>query len=186
MFELFITYFYIGLTTFGGGYSMIPHIKDIIVDKKNWITDAELLEILAISEATPGPVAINMATFIGYKKGKTLGSILATLGCILPSLIIIFIISLFYNKYESNKYVQYVFIGVKACVAFLVLKSGIMMFKNFDKKPIWLIVFFAVLVSFSILQVFSIHVSSIFFILGGAVIGLIFYILTNKKKEEIK
>ena len=95
--ELFLTFFKLGLFTFGGGYAMIPQIKDIIVDKKNWLTNDDVLEIIAISESTPGPIAINMATFIGYRQKKVLGSIASTLGVVLPSLIIIFIISLFFD-----------------------------------------------------------------------------------------
>ena len=79
-FELFITFFKLGLFTFGGGYAMIPQIKEIVIEKKKWLTEEEMLEILAISESTPGPIAINTATFIGYRKKKVLGSILATLG----------------------------------------------------------------------------------------------------------
>ena len=92
LWELFFTFFKLGLFTFGGGYAMIPQIKDIVIEKKKWLTEEEMLEILAISESTPGPIAINTATFIGYRQKKVLGSILATLGVVLPSLIIIYII----------------------------------------------------------------------------------------------
>ena len=91
-FNLFYIFFKIGLFTFGGGYAMIAQIKEIIVEKKKWITEEELLEIITIAESTPGPIAINMATYIGYKREKILGSIAATLGVILPSFIIIFFI----------------------------------------------------------------------------------------------
>ena len=103
--ELFYIFFKLGLFTFGGGYAMIPQIKEIVVEKKKWITEDDMLEILAIAESTPGPIAINMATYIGYLKGKVLGSIAATIGVVLPSLIIIFIISLFFDAFIANKYV---------------------------------------------------------------------------------
>ena len=90
LFELFIMFFKIGLFTFGGGYAMISQIKEIIVEKKKWITEEELLEIITIVESTPGPIAINMATYIGYKQKKVLGSVFSTLGVVLPSFIIIF------------------------------------------------------------------------------------------------
>ena len=90
--ELFLTFFKLGLFTFGGGYAMIPSLKEIVVEKKKWLSEEEMLEILAISESTPGPIAINMATFIGYRQKKVLGSVLSTLGVVLPSLIIIYII----------------------------------------------------------------------------------------------
>ena len=103
--ELFYIFFKLGLFTFGGGYAMIPSIKEIVVEKKKWISEDEMLEILAIAESTPGPIAINMATYIGYLKGKVLGSIAATIGVVLPSLIIIFIISLFFDAFLANEYV---------------------------------------------------------------------------------
>ena len=83
--DLFLTFFKLGATTFGGGYAMMSQIKESIVEKKEWLSNDELLEIFAISESTPGPVAINMATYIGFQKGKILGSIFATLGVVLPS-----------------------------------------------------------------------------------------------------
>ena len=105
IFKIFITFFKIGLFTFGGGYAMIAQIKEWIVNKEGWLTDDELTEMIAIAEATPGPIAINMATYVGYKKRRILGSAAATLGVVLPSFIIIFIISLFLEDFMSNKYV---------------------------------------------------------------------------------
>ena len=90
--ELFGVFFKLGLFTFGGGYAMIPQIKEIVVEKKKWLNEDEMLEILAIAESTPGPIAINMATYIGYKQKKILGSVFSTLGVVLPSLIIVYII----------------------------------------------------------------------------------------------
>ena len=123
--ELFLTFFKLGLFTFGGGYAMIPSLKEIVVEKKKWLSEEEMLEILAISESTPGPIAINMATFIGYRQKKVLGSVLSTLGVVLPSLIIIYIISLFFDAFLANEYVASAFIGIKACVAFLITKAGL-------------------------------------------------------------
>ena len=94
LFELFFTFFKLGLFTFGGGYAMIPQIKEQVIEKKKWLSEEEVLEIIAISESTPGPIAINMATFIGYRQKKVLGSVCSTLGVVLPSLIIIYIISI--------------------------------------------------------------------------------------------
>ena len=94
---LFTTFFKLGLFTFGGGYAMIPALKEIVVEKNKWLSNDEMLEILAIAETTPGPIAINMATYIGYKQGKIMGSFLSTLGVVLPSLIIIYIISLIFD-----------------------------------------------------------------------------------------
>ena len=122
LFELFIMFFKIGLFTFGGGYAMISQIKEIIVEKKKWITEEELLEIITIAESTPGPIAINMATYIGYKRKKVLGSLFSTLGVVLPSFIIIFIISLFIEEFMSFKIVKYAFVGINVGVSFLIIK----------------------------------------------------------------
>ena len=98
--SLFATFFKIGLFTFGGGYAMIPLIEKEIVDKKKWITGDDILEIFAISESTPGPIAINSATFVGYKTAGFLGALFATLGVVLPSFTIIFILSFFLEKFK--------------------------------------------------------------------------------------
>jgi chromate transporter len=134
IFNLFLTFFKIGLFTFGGGYAMISTIREIIVEKKNWITDDELMQIITIAESTPGPIAINMATYIGYKQKKVLGSVLATLGVVLPSFVIIFLISLFLERFMEFKVVQYAFVGINAAVAFLIIKTGISLLLKVEKK----------------------------------------------------
>lgn len=187
--DLFLTFFKLGATTFGGGYAMMSQIKETIVEKKEWLTNDELLEIFAISESTPGPVAINMATYIGFQKGKILGSILATLGVVLPSFIIIFIISLFLNKFLENKYVAYAFIGIKCAVAFLILKAGLNLFKKM-KKNVWqLTVFIIVLTVMLLLELFSKSFSSIYLILIGGAIGITILTIQDhlkRKRDEIQ
>ncbi len=180
--KLFLTFFKIGLFTFGGGYAMIAQIKEQVVDKFNWLTDDELLEIIAIAESTPGPIAINMATFVGYKKKGFLGSVFATLGVILPSMIIIFIISLFLDKFMTNKYVANAFFGIKCAVAFLIIKAGMNMFKKVPKKTIPLTVFSVVFFAIILFNIFNISFSSIIFILIGGMLGIVLY----SNKEEIK
>lgn len=185
--DLFLTFFKLGATTFGGGYAMMSQIKESIVDKKEWLTNDELLEVFAISESTPGPVAINMATYIGFQKGKILGSILATLGVVLPSFIIIFIISLFLNKFLENKYVAYAFVGIKCAVAFLILKAGFNLFKKMPKKIWQICVFLIVFLLMIILELFSKSFSSIYLIIIGGIIGITVLTIQdhiNKKKEE--
>ena len=103
---LFVTFFKIGAFTFGGGYAMIPLIQKEVVESKGFITDEDILDIFAIAESTPGPIAINSATFIGYKIAGVLGSFFATLGVVLPSFIIIFIISMFADAFKQNEYVK--------------------------------------------------------------------------------
>ena len=185
IFELFSTFFKIGLFTFGGGYAMISQIKEIIVEKEKWITDDELLQIITIAESTPGPIAINMATYIGYKRGKVLGSLFATLGVVLPSFIVIFIISLFLKQFMEIKYVQYAFAGINSAVAFLIVKTGVNMLKKIERKPLPIISFILVFTLMVVFDILAIKFSSIYFILIGGVIGIIYYSITFKK-EEIK
>ncbi|MGL4968915.1 MAG: chromate transporter [Fusobacteriaceae bacterium] len=112
--QLFITFFKIGIFTFGGGYAMIPLIEKEIMENKNWISKDELMEIIAISQMTPGPIATNAATFVGRKMGGISGAIAATVGVVFPSLIIITIISAFFSKNFNNVYVQKIFTGMRA------------------------------------------------------------------------
>lgn len=185
--DLFWTFFKLGLFTFGGGYAMIGQLKEIVVEKKGWLTDDELLEVCAIAESTPGPIAINLSTYVGYKRKKILGSVVSTLGVVLPSFIIIFIISLFLDAFMQNIYVKYAFIGINACIAFLIIKAGIEMFISL-KKSWWQIILTLIIIILMILfNIFEINFSSIYLILIGALIGIIINtILAVKNKEELK
>lgn len=112
--QLFVTFFKIGIFTFGGGYAMIPLIEKEILENKNWISKDELMEIIAISQMTPGPIATNAATFVGRKMGGFSGAVAATVGVVFPSLIIITMISTFFSKNFNNIYVQKIFTGMRA------------------------------------------------------------------------
>ena len=179
--NLFYLFFKIGLFTFGGGYAMISQIKEIIVEKKKWITEEELLEIITIAESTPGPIAINMASYFGYIKKNVLGSIAATLGVVLPSFIIIFLISLFIEQFMNLKIVKYAFVGINVGVCFLILKTAISMLKKIEKKVLPILTFIIVLSLLVLFEILSIKFSSIFFILFGGVIGLIYYSISQKE-----
>lgn len=182
--NLFYLFFKIGLFTFGGGYAMISQIKEIIVEKKKWITEEDLLEIITIAESTPGPIAINMATYIGYKRKNILGSVAATLGVILPSFIIIFLISLFIEQFMSLKVVKYAFVGINVGVCFLILKTAISMFKKIEKKVLPILIFSVVFGLLIIFEILSIKFSSIFFILFGGVIGIIYYSICQNEVKN--
>ena len=170
--DLFLTFLKLGATTFGGGYAMIAQLNDIVVKKKRWMTNDELLEICGIAESTPGPIAINLATFIGYKKGKLLGSMLTTLGVIFPA---------FLYKLMENLYVQYAFVGIKCAVAYLITKAGIDMFIKM-KKNIWQkIIIISVIFIMVLLDLFALNFSSIFLILIGAVLGIILSMIKERK-----
>jgi chromate transporter len=163
---------------------MIANIRELVVDKKKWLDEDELMQVIAVAESTPGPIAINLATYVGYKKGGFFGSLLATLGVVLPSLIIIFTISLFLDAFMSNQYVQYAFVGIKCAVAFLILKAGLNMFKKLPKKPLPLVCFGAVFAIMIAFELFAVEFSSIFLILIGGAIGIFAYALYNTNKTD--
>ncbi len=131
---LFASFLKIGAFTFGGGYAMIPLIQKEAADKRKWITDEEILEIIAIAESTPGPIAVNAATFVGYKTAGFWGAFFATTGVILPSFLIIAAISFVLRQFESLKLVQYAFWGIRAGVLALILKALLSMYKQCPKS----------------------------------------------------
>ena len=188
---LFLTMFKIGLFTFGGGYAMIAIIERELVEKKKWIQNEDFIDLIAIAESTPGPLAINSATYIGYKVAGVLGSVFATLGVVLPSFIIIFVISLFFDAFIKLKFVGYAFKGIQACVSYLILSAGIKMLKKLKigKNPvaiIMLVLTMGCLIAFSL---FAINFSTIFYILIGGTVGLIIYLIglcvkRNGKNKE--
>ena len=182
--SLFVTFFKIGLFTFGGGYAMISQIKEYIVEKNKWISEEELLDIITIAESTPGPIAINMATYVGYKKKKILGSLCATLGVVLPSFIIIYIISLFLQKFMEFEIVQYLFVGINCAVAFLIVKTGFSLLKNIEKKIVPTVTFIIVFILMVLFEIIGISFSSIYFIIIGGAIGIIYYALICKQTES--
>ena len=181
--ELFLTFAKIGLFTFGGGYAMIAQIKEVVVERKGWLDEEELMQVITVAESTPGPIAINMATYVGYKKKGVLGSVMATLGVVLPSLIILFVISLCLDEFMKNKYVSYAFIGIKCGVAYLILRAGFGLFQKLEKKPVPMVTFGIVYALMLVFDLFSVSFSSIWFILLGGVLGIVLYALLSPKKE---
>ena len=179
--KLFWTMFKIGLFTFGGGYAMVAVIEREIVEKRKYIGQEEFLDLIAIAESTPGPIAVNSATYIGYKLGGVLGSFFATLGVVLPSFLIIFIISFFYEKFLALEYVSYAFKGIQACVAFLIISAGIKMLKVLKKNLFNVIMFVSTLVLMLVIKIFDMPISSIYLILVGGLIGVIVWLFARKK-----
>ena len=179
MITLFLTFFKIGLFTFGGGYAMIPFIHQYAVEKYKWITDDEFLDIIAIAESTPGPIAINSATYIGHKVKGIKGSATATLGVVMPSVIIIVLIAAFFMQYKDNIWVEYAFKGVRIGVAILVLNAAIRMYKKLDKN---ILSFILILIGFSMILFELLPV--ILVIAIGGVIGIISQVL--KVRGEAK
>ena len=166
--ELFLTFLKIGAFTFGGGYAMIPLIQKEVVDNRKWVSDEDILEIVAIAESTPGPIAINSATFIGYRVCGFLGAFAATFGVVLPSFVIIVAISFVLDAFESARAVKYAFFGIRAGVLALILKALWSMYKKCPKGIVSYIVMAVALVCTA---VFKLNVLIV--IIGCALIGLI-------------
>lgn len=184
--RLFFEFFKIGLFTFGGGYAMIAVMERELVEKKNLITNEEFLDIIAIAESSPGPLAINSATFIGYKTCKFFGSLFATLGVVLPSFIIIFTISLFFERFVALEYVGYAFRGIQAAVAFLILSAGIKMLKHLKRTAFNAIMVSITIAAMVILEFIAPDFSTVFLILIGGVIGLSVYLIGYFKSKTKK
>lgn len=170
---LFLSFFKIGAFTFGGGYAMLSLLENEFVEKKGWITKEEFLDMIAIAESTPGPVAINSATYIGYKTAGVVGSTLSTLGVVLPSFMIIYIISLFLDKFLTFTLVANAFKGIQACVVYLIGSVGIKLFKQMEKKPLNIAIMATVLVCMVVFSLFAVKFSSIIYILVAGSLGLI-------------
>ncbi len=168
LWELFITFFKIGGFTFGGGYAMIPLIQKEVVDNKKWVSDEDILDIVAIAESTPGPIAINSATFIGYKTAGVLGSFFATLGVVLPSFIIISIIAYLLEEFATYKVVKWAFFGIRAGVLSLVTKSLWTMFKKAPKGVLALIISIVALALVAFVKLNALIVIGL-----GAIVGLV-------------
>ena len=177
--NLFLTFFRIGLFTFGGGYGMIPLIQRETVENHKWISDDDILEVIAIAESTPGPIAINSATYIGYKVAGGWGSFFATLGVVLPSCIIILIISFALREFQDIKAVQYAFNGIRAGVLALIIKAWWGMYKKMPKK---LLAYFIAVPAFLATAIFDINVLIV--IVCAGVIGLVSSIINNRRAAK--
>ncbi len=134
--SIFWSFFKIGAFTFGGGYAMIPLIQKEAVEKNKWVSDDDILDIITIAESTPGPIAINSATFIGYKTAGSMGSFMATLGVVLPSFVIISVISYVLTAFQDIRAVAYAFNGIRAGVLALLLKALWGMYKKCPKGAV--------------------------------------------------
>ena len=182
--ELFLTFLKIGAFTFGGGYAMIALLQNEFVAKKKWLSSDEFLDIVSISESTPGPIAVNTATFIGYKKAGFFGSIFSTLGVCIPSFTIIFLISLIFEKFLKFEYVGFAFKGIGACVVYLIFSAGIKMLKGLKATVFSKIMFCVSLVAFVALSLFAIKFSTIYFILISGIAGIFVYLFSAVKGGE--
>lgn len=177
--DLFCAFFRIGLFTFGGGYAMLPLLQREIVEKKHWATEEELLDYFAVGQCTPGIIAVNTATFIGFKEKKLSGAIFATLGIVSPSLVIITVIAALLSNFAHIAAVQNAFAGIRVAVCVLILNSIVKLWKKSVVDKLTLGVFIAVFLGSVLLS----HVSPVMFIVGAAVLGIVVRVWLRTGKE---
>ena len=182
--ELFLSMLKIGLFTFGGGYAMINLLDNEFVTKKKWIEQEEFMDLVAIAESTPGPIAINCSTYIGYKRMGFAGALVATLGMCVPSFVIIYLISLFFEQFLAIKWVASAFKGIQACVIFLIFTAGLKMLKKIKKSAFNITVIALTLVSMVALSLLAVSFSSIFYILIFGTVGLVIYTVRYIKDKR--
>ena len=182
--SLFLSFLKIGAFTFGGGYAMISFLESEFVTRKQWLGKDEFVDMLGIAESTPGPIAVNTATYIGYKVAGILGALLATLAVCLPAFVIIFVISLFFDKFLELTYVGYAFRGIQVGVVYLIGSAGVKVFKDMEKNVFSVILAVVVFGCFVALSLFAVKFSTVFCILIGGMLGLALYFIRKLKKKE--
>ncbi len=176
---LFLIFFKLGLFTFGGGYVIIPLMHAEMVEKRKWISDDDIMDILVIAESTPGPISINASTFIGYKVGGFWGALAGTFGLVLPSLIIISLVAVIYDRFVALTLVNYAFRGIMAAITLLIAGATFKLTKKTKLTPYNIVIICGALVAS-----FFFKVSAIYIIIAGAVLGILYY--TFLAKGEIK
>ena len=181
---IFLVMLKIGLFTFGGGYAMIALLENEFVTKKKWIGKDEFLDMIAIAESTPGPAAVNSATYLGYRVGGFPGAFLGTLAVCIPSFIIIYVISLFFDAFLSIKYVGYAFRGVQACVIYLIASAGLKLFREMKKDVLSMVLCGASLVCMVAFSLFAVSFSSVFYILIAGAVGVFIYLVGRLRKKS--
>lgn len=178
---IFISMLKIGCFAFGGGYAIIALLENEFISKRSWIDHDEFLDVVAIAESTPGPIAINVATFIGYKLKGFIGATIATIGMCLPSFVIMYLVSLFYEQFMEITLVAAAFKGVQICVVYLIASAGFKMLKKMKKIPFNIIVFYVTCIGMIFCTLFDIYISSVWFILLSGVLGLSVFLIKSRK-----
>ena len=181
---LFFTLFKIGLFTFGGGYAMIALLEEEFIQRRKWLDKDEFLDMTAIAESTPGPVAINSATYLGYKLAKVPGAATATVAVCLPSFLIIYAISLFFEQFTQLTVIANAFKGIQVCVIYLIFSAGVRMLKALDKSPFATGVLAAVMLVMVGLSLAGVSVSSILLILLSGAAGVAAWLIGRRKEGK--
>ena len=184
LFDLFFTFFKLGLFTFGGGYAMIANIRDIVLEKKKWLTEDELIQVITIAESTPGPIAINLATYVGYQKRGVAGSACATLGVVLPSFVIIYLISSVLDNFLEILWVANAFRGIKIGVGLVILRVAVNMLQKMPKKPFPRIVAGCAFAVMSAVNFLSLKFSSISLMILAGLVSLGIHLTKRASNTE--
>lgn len=182
--ELFFTFAKVGLFTFGGGYAMLSLIENVCVAEKKWITHDEMMNITVIAESTPGPIAINCATYVGFKKGKLPGAIFATVGMILPSFAIIYLISRYLDRFLEIKWVASAFQGIKMAVGILIIDAAVKLLGKMKKSLFQTIIIVCSTMVMILISVFSLHISSMILMVVAALIGVAVFMIRGEAGKE--
>ena len=181
---LFLTFFKIGLFTFGGGYAMIALLEEEFIQRRKWLGRDEFLDMAAIAESTPGPVAINSATYLGYKLAGVPGAAVSTLAVCLPSFGIIYAISLFFEQFTRLTVIAHAFKGIQVCVIYLIFSAGIRMLKSLDKTHLSLSILWAVMLAMIAFSLAGVSVSSILLILLSGIVGVAVWFFCRRKEKK--
>ena len=181
---LFFTFFKIGLFTFGGGYAMIALLEEEFIQRRRWLDKDEFLDMTAIAESTPGPVAINSATYLGYKLAGVPGAAVATVAVCLPSFLIIYAISLFFEQFTQLTVIANAFKGIQVCVIYLIFSAGVRMLQALDRSLFSSGVLLSVFLAMTSLSLAGISVSSILLILLSGAAGVAAWLLGRKKEGK--
>lgn len=181
LFDLMFTFMKIGFFTFGGGYAMIALMENECVEKKRWITHDEFMDVTVIAESTPGPIAINGATYIGYRQAGFVGAFFATIGMVLPSFVVLYLISLFFDNLLEITIVASAFKGIKIAVGVLILNAALKMVKKMQQKVMPIAIMLCSLAVSLCINLFDLRFSTIYLILISAFFSLMFFIIKKKK-----
>lgn len=182
--NLFLTFTKIGVFTFGGGYAMIAMIENHCVERKKWISHDEMMNVTVIAESTPGPIAINAATFVGYKQAGFLGAVIATLGIVLPSFLIIFAVSSLLDHFLEITVIASAFKGIKIAVGILILDAAITMIRKMHKKLLPRVIMLCSFAAMVLINIFAWNFSSISLMLIAAAVSLTIFCIKGAPDQK--
>ena len=178
--ELFLTFMKIGMFTFGGGYAMISVVENACVEEKHWITHDDMMNITVIAESTPGPIAINCATFVGYKKRGLIGAAVATTGMILPSFLIIYLVARFLDSFLEISWIAHAFEGIKLAVGILIIDAGVKMLKQIPARTLPRLIMACAFSAMLLIDILALRISSIALLLIAAAVSLVLFTISQK------